>query len=252
MTQKRINLLLDNVLRGRGDLMLTYSINCASRETFRMIKGKDLFDITLKNVIYTIQKKKALNLTQRFYLLLQFLILKENEHEAMDFLNYWSKIFTDLDMPFGVGCTLPPTHHNLIIFKREFNPHNQHECDERYIRVIKKLNLVKATTQCPKRGTNTNTIDRRQPCPSLWLSPVIRADGTLNVCLSDIDNHMPLGNVFADGFINLWLSDTANEYRTIHLRGLAHKIPICSYCSYYEASDLHEQYWKEYENIVLG
>jgi len=71
--------------------------------------------------------------------------------------------------------------------------------------------------------------DTQPGCPTLWRSAVISWDGTMGLCCIDSDCEYSPGNVFEDGFFNVWFGEKMQAYRKHVLTDKA-GIPLCKGC----------------------
>lgn len=288
----------------QGNLFLTCSLNSASAETGRLVKGKDLHEIIEKNTQYLLEKKaERADFHGRLKIDLQCLVLKENEHEIGSFVSNWSNELDRLGLPYKVVPDVFDDCGTTINIKREFDHDRQAECDARFHRAVVALGLNKraiiephyaeeiaranaeaasgaatrpageplaeragapAMAQGPAKSPEPSTHQpqpaagaacssvARQPCHALWLTPIVRSDGEISVCLSDIDGHMRLGNLKDNSFLEIWLGDAANKFRIWHAKNKAQNIGPCAHCTYYEANQVEDQYWERFRNIVEG
>ncbi len=71
-------------------------------------------------------------------------------------------------------------------------------------------------------GSPTEGVSRAAPrtaCPGLWLTPVVRHDGTLQMCCADLGGELALGRMPEQGFRELWFGAKARAWRAAHLAG---------------------------------
>lgn len=141
LDEGRIDFLLELLEKHPGNLFLTCSLNSVSREVGLLVKKKDFSARIESQMKYLILRKKELGFTHRLKLDLQLLLLKENFHEAGDFVRLWGSHFADLQMPYEVVPNQFSDCDNVINLKREFDAPRQEECDQRFYEVIKSLGL---------------------------------------------------------------------------------------------------------------
>ena len=89
---------------------------------------------------------------------------------------------------------------------------------------------------------------KRNPCPGLWMTPVIPHDGELHVCCADVEGEVRVGNL-ADADLNeLWNGDTMRRYRVWHIKGEFHRMPKCASCggiNFYKLTAEQVRQWCE-------
>lgn len=257
LTEERTNMMCHFVERGYGYIQLTLSINAASRESFIKTKKVDLFDRTVKNTRYLLKEKARRKVRYSLTTYLLFLVNEEVEHEAEAFRDFWVKEVEELGEKYQVDYALPTREHVVIIFKRTYANEglfkiNQAGYDEMHRRVAQRLGLMpeeKAGDQ--NKNVPIFTPDPGKICGSPWLSPIIRHDGTLNFCLTDVDNHMPVGNVFKDSFFDLWFSKEAEEFRARLAQQKFGDHDLCKNCNYFDGVKIPDVTAQEYRSREL-
>lgn len=249
LAPEKIEALLSCLAENDGILYLVCSLNSASKQSDFLIKNRHSYEIMYNNTHYLIRRKSELKLKTRLKLDLQLLILRENFLEVELFVNIWTEAFRFYGLNYSVVGNIFSSTDNAINLKREFDFERQAECDERYDSVVKALGLEHKPVPSLKKEPTAEAM-RRSPCPALWQTPIIRSDGQVSVCLSDIDSHMEIGNLNELSFLEIWLGSRANQFRQLHMEGDAAKISICSHCTYYEAFSMESAHWKEYSSIM--
>ena len=82
----------------------------------------------------------------------------------------------------------------------------------------------------PWQEDDEQVVPVRQPCPALWMTPVIRWDGQLTVCCADLQGRMALGSLARHGFRALWQGERATALRLAHIQGDLSQLPVCAHC----------------------
>ena len=263
LNKTRIDLIIGLLRKSKyGQLFLTCSLNSVTKETGIKVKGVDFFDRIEENMDYLLEKKSLHGLGSKLKLDLQMLILKENEHEGELFARKWALRFQHYNMKYNIVADRFVDDDNVINLKREFDRDRQAECDERFYRVTEQLGLTKKKIENfyekPAENIGEPTAQvavekketLRKPCHALWQTPIVRANGQVSVCLSDIDSHMKIGNLKDKDFLSIWLGKATNDYRIMHALGKAKDISICNHCTYYEAYEVEKKYWDRYVQIM--
>ncbi len=248
--------------RPHGQLFLTCSLNSATRETGVEVKGGDFHEIIDSRMREIIEKKAKFGFKGRLKLDLQMLVLKETEDEVGVFVDKWSKVFLKNGLKYRVVADEFCDDDNVINIKREFDSSRQVECDKRFQKAVRKLNLKEKEivnfyedTISPDQflGEVKDEGEKiRKPCHALWQTPIVRSDGRISVCLSDIDGHMDIGNLGKSDFLSIWLGKAANDYRILHSMNKANNIGVCNHCTYYEAGQVEKKYWDRYLEIMAA
>ncbi|MDD2717850.1 MAG: SPASM domain-containing protein [Candidatus Wallbacteria bacterium] len=70
----------------------------------------------------------------------------------------------------------------------------------------------------------------RPPCAAPFFKPVVRWDGTLNMCCNDPLGELALGNLHELSFDELWFSQQAKAVREAMLEGKFNDLKICRDC----------------------
>lgn len=76
-----------------------------------------------------------------------------------------------------------------------------------------------------------NDLIARIPCPSLYSTMAIHADGNVSMCCLDIFNEYNLGNIFLDGVMEVWKGDSFLKIRKFHEENDYSQLPLCQNCS---------------------
>jgi GTP 3',8-cyclase len=114
------NLINDSTLKllfnSDGNNILHFSIDAYSEEVYNKVRrGGDL-----NKVISNIQKALDLKeINPKLKLVLQFIIMDENKHEAKDFVDFWSKEFSKRNLPFVVASKYSEHSENTIFLRQE-------------------------------------------------------------------------------------------------------------------------------------
>lgn len=252
LTEERTNLICDYLERGCGNMQLTLSINAASRETFIKTKRVDLFDRTIKNTRYLLKEKARRKIKYTLTTYLLFLVNEEVEHEAEVFRDFWVKELEALDLTYQIDYALPTREPVVIIYKRTYANEglfkiNQAGYDEMHRRVAQRLGLMPQKEEGDgQKNVPIFTPNPGKICGSPWLSPIIRHDGTLNFCLTDVDNHMPVGNVFRESFFDIWFSPEAESFRARLAQQKFGDYDLCKNCNYFDGVRIPENTAEEY------
>ena len=117
-------------------VLVVFSLDAISRETYRKAKGRDYFDVVMKNIHYFLERRgqlelESINLNAEF----QFVLQSMNHHEVQDFIDYWDR--TCAEGRNGVG-------YNDIMVKRlsvGTGGAKQHAADKLYSESIERFDL---------------------------------------------------------------------------------------------------------------
>ncbi|HCP48001.1 MAG TPA: hypothetical protein DIU15_18315 [Deltaproteobacteria bacterium] len=138
LTPDRVDQLIEAYVRHPlKPVLMVFSLDAITRETYRKVKGRDYFDVVMDNVHGFLEKRGKIdvpwvNLNAEF----QFVLQQANHHEARQFVDYWDdRCSQDRN---GVG-------YNDIMVKRlavGTGGEKQHEADRLYSETIERFDLT--------------------------------------------------------------------------------------------------------------
>lgn len=231
LTPKRMDRLVE-VYSRRPDvpLLLVFTIDAVTAETYLRVKGQDALLRVRKHVRHLLRRRARLDGDVNLNVELQFVLQPGNDHEARGFIDYWRDF---------LACQGASTGHTDIMIKRlsvGAGGPGQLEADELYERSCREQGIraevlehveVKVWERRPWESTAGNT-EKRQPCPGLWMTPVIRHDGHLMMCCADLGGELDLGSLDDSSFRTLWEGPAALKKRIDHIEGRFEG--VCSSC----------------------
>ena len=200
-------------------LLLVFTIDAQTTETYKVVKGVDALDRVRRNIRHLVRRRAALGVPVNIQL--QFVVQEGNADEAGDFLTYW----TDL-----LSCQGGEQWHDELMFKRLSvggGTTGQAAADRLYEDTMARFGIkagvvggvhVHVWESRPWQHDDENS-GTRTACPGLWLTPVIRHDGQLMMCCADLRGELKLGSLANKGFRELWDGETATRHRMNHLAG---------------------------------
>ncbi len=117
-------------------VLMVFSLDAITRETYRKVKGRDFFDRVMDNIACFLQRRgqlefDSINLNAEF----QFVLQKANHLEVKDFIGFWDR--TCAEGRNGVG-------YNDIMVKRiavGTGGTKQHEADRLYADTIRRFGI---------------------------------------------------------------------------------------------------------------
>jgi hypothetical protein len=206
-------------------LLLVFTIDAHTAETYARVKGQDALDRVRKHVRHFIMRRARLQEQLagpiQLNVELQFVLQPGNAHEAGAFVQYWSDF---------LACHGHGVGHSDIQIKRLSvggGAQGQLEADLLYDRTLSELGLrahdrghveIKVWQDRPWESPEQAPAPR-QPCPGLWWTPVIRHDGRLMACCADLGGELELGDLRTSGFLELWNGPVAQAKRLEHIQG---------------------------------
>ena len=244
-------------------LLLVFTLDAASPETYLRVKGRDALGRVRRHVRRFIVERARLELEDvRLNVQLQFVLQEGNAHELGDFVRYWSGF---------LRCQGGGRGYSEIMIKRlsvGAGGPGQLAADQLYERTCREQGLterrdpwvhIKLWRDRPWESTALAEGAPRQPCPGLWMTPVIRHDGRLMMCCADLPGELELGSLAERGFRELWEGEEATRRRLAHVRGAFEEVGPCARCggiNWYSSSPerierwlrevAHTEYWPIY------
>lgn len=204
MTSTNASLDLDaEAIVHSGLNKLIISMDGLSEKTYNQYRVNGDYQIVLKNMEALVSAKTKLK-SKSPYLVWQFIIMRQNEHEIPRVKSMARQIGID-KLEFKT----------VQIYKEEdliFLPVN-HEFSRYHI-------------QGNKFELKTELLNR---CRRLWTQPVINWDLELSICCYDKDLQYRIGNILEHGFYQLWTSSVMNRFRTEILNNRS-QFEICRNC----------------------
>lgn len=162
---------------------------------------------------------------------LQFVVQEGNAPELGPFVRYWSDL---------LRCQGGGRGYSEIMIKRlsvGAGGPGQLAADLLYERALAQAQLteerrpwVHVQVWQDRPWQSTAAPAPRQPCPGLWITPVIRHDGHLMMCCADLAGELDLGDVAQEGFRALWEGPVALGRRLAHIRGAFGEVGPCGSC----------------------
>jgi MoaA/NifB/PqqE/SkfB family radical SAM enzyme len=81
-------------------VLLVLSLDAATRETYRLVKGADAFDRVTANIGRLLDRRAALDLRRhKLHFQFQFVLQRENAHEARAFIDRWTARLREARQP---------------------------------------------------------------------------------------------------------------------------------------------------------
>jgi len=185
-----------------------FSINAATRESYKKIHGYDDFDKVIKNVedVYNYIKKKNL----KIQLLAGFVYTNITYKEVDIFKEKYSKYFEDVKFIKA---------HNQMGYLKD--------------RAEKISNKIDETKNLPdQRPGGTINDAGYQPCEMLWNRLHVTAEGNLTACCADYENNLIFSKIDQDKSIyDQFNNEKIQKLRTKHLENKLDGT-ICKNCVY--------------------
>ena len=255
LTPERMDRLVEAYARcPELPLLLVFTMDAVTNATYATVKGQDALARVRRNVRHFIMKRAQLGLDDvRLNAQFQFVLQPENAHETRSFVEYWQEF---------LRCHGGGVGHDEIMIKRlslDAGGSGQAGVDELYERTL----VEQSIRELPKgpaevliwenrawESTAKPAGSFRQPCPGMWLTPVVRHDGHLMMCCVDLSGKLDLGDLNQHTFRGLWEGPNARELRLRHIEGRFDESGPCASCggiNWYETPPDFVEAWLEQE-----
>lgn len=225
LTPARIDALLDALPGSETGslgppLLIVFTIDANTEPAYAFLKGRDALARVRRHARYLLRRRRGLGV--RVNTQLQFVIQPGNAGEAGAFLRYWTDLLNcqgDAERWF-----------DEVLFKRLSvggGAEGQAAADTLYEHTIREAGI-----RTGQSGNAHVVVSEKRPwveddghqggrsaCPGLWLTPVIRHDGTLQACCADLQSELRLGSLALASFRTLWEGAGATRLRMEQLTG---------------------------------
>ncbi|MAA80150.1 MAG: hypothetical protein CL916_12925 [Deltaproteobacteria bacterium] len=221
LNEKRVQALCSMAVTYSVPILLVCTLDAHTPQVYEDVKGARQLLRVRKNIHTLLRTRKKYGERCLLNVQIQFVVQQGNAHECHSFLHYWRFIFDDYG---GLW-------HDELMFKRLSvggGSKGQAQADQLYeesihgtgIRHKEYGNLhVLCWKQRPWQNDDQHQ-EERKPCPGLWLTPVIRHDGSLMMCCADLGGTLQLGSLKSHRFSQLWFGKEANRHRKNHMEGI--------------------------------
>lgn len=198
-------------------LLVVFTIDAATEETYRRVKGRDGLARARRHVRHLLALRRTLGPVD---VQVQFVVQPGNAHEAGAFLAYWRDALRCHG--FGHG-------HGEILFKPLSvggGAAGQADADRLYRETLAAHGVaahsepgLSVTVWEDRPWQRDDAHAARGACPGLWFTPVVRHDGHLLMCCADLRGELDLGSLAEASFRALWEGERATRLRLDHLAG---------------------------------
>lgn len=176
-----------------GLTRIRFSLDAINEETYKKIRIGGKFPEVMNNINNFLRIKKEMNLEVPI-VGVNFVLMKENEAEVDDFIDYWNDKV------------------DFIVIQDFMTPDTEGDFDE--------------------LAANTDkVIDYNFKCNQPWQRLYLRGNGEVTPCCAMFSSYLKLGETPEKNLYDLWNSESAKHLRKIHKEGRFHENPICLKCS---------------------
>lgn len=188
-----------------GTDMIEFSVDAADKETYREVRRGLDFDTLLKNVKYTVQKRKELKSPSK---IIASIVDQKRVQDQLDpIVDFWKKIVDKVQVRKYLTW-------NINDPRESGNP----------------LPYLKP--------------EDRIPCPWLFERLNIDTRGDVTICGEDIPFNYKFDNVFKKSIRKIWLGPEFSHWRKLHLERRGQEIEICRHCPDWQYRSWTYNYWK--------
>ncbi len=183
--------LAERVIKS-GLTRIRFSLDAITEETYSKIRLGGVFEKTMKNIEMFLRKRKELNSVLP-KIGVNFVRMKENEHEVDEFVRYWNQRV------------------DYVVIQDFMTPDTEGEYEH----------------LSGNRAAKEDEFRCQQP----WQRLYIRGNGEVTPCCAMFSSYLKLGELGGKSLKDIWDSPKAKELRKLHAEGRYHENPVCLKCS---------------------
>jgi len=207
-----------------------FSLDAATRETYRTIKGRDRFEDVTAAVCDVVRRKGAAGAVFP-RLVFQFIVQEANDAEAESFRDHWQEQGRrhGLDV-CSCAFHVPGDDRDHVFFRQldHLEPARQPEADARYRAVLRRLDLLPPS---PAEAAAPPGAPRPVTCSGFFKSPVVNHDGRVTVCTRDSALSLCVGDLSHETFRDVWWRNEALTARRLEvITGDYRHLSLCQGC----------------------
>lgn len=141
------------------------------------------------------------------------------------------RIRGDAELPrVGVSFTVQPD-----------NEHEREEFVEFWTQRVDFVRIGELFEDGRFPNVDIGELGERKPCPALYSTMAIHANGNVSYCCLDGFGETNLGNVFEEGVEGVWNGEKFTEVRHYHETGQWDKVPFCGGCERWASYGFEEE-----------
>ena len=195
---------IDLVLQNPPDKLI-FSIDGLDEQTYRNYRVGGSFKIADESLKNLLIKKRNQNLSKPF-VELQFIVMKQNEHQINDLKKYARELGID---KLTLKTMQVSSYQNAINFLPKNKKYSRYTIENSSVKLKKKL---------------------ANRCFAIWRTSVLTWDGNIVPCCFDKDANHKLGNINEQHFKEIWKNKNYYNFRKAILKNRK-AIPICTNCT---------------------
>ncbi len=211
---------LDKVLRGKliesGLPLLSISFDGPDRERFERLRTGARYDQVVANLRSVLKERKGSNLKVQVELI------------AFDDLGPRPTLIS------SVQQRVAPEQFDRVVIRKAHNwdgtlgPIRQktENSDQRSENQKPPIGNPTANSHQPTAPLSVSS----HPCPHLWSTLAVLADGTVTPCAQDYAGKLNLGDIHTQSLAEIWNGSRMRELRHLHSKGRINEIDPCASC----------------------
>lgn len=170
------------------------SLDAYSPESYEKIRRGLKYETVMENVHKLIDIRNQRK--SNMHIRIRMVELAENENERTEWLRYWRKQVNETDK-----VQIMPMHSWSGLMEEETKERIDFYSDK--------------------------------PCVSVFSSFTVNYDGTVQLCDSDVEQQVIMGNIRTESIKEIWQGGKFEEIRFCHANGMRNEIDICRGCDHW-------------------
>ncbi len=205
------------------------SLDAATRETYRRIKGVDRFEAVERNVAGFLDAKASRG-ARWPRPVFQLIVSDRNAAEAPAFRARWEAACRARGLPVRVAAQEVPPGEDAVVFFRQLDAPTPGEQARQ--NVVYRDTMARMGVLLPREDRSPTALDGPNAgvCSCFWKSPVIGWDGRVTTCTRDNRFENALGNVHDTPFSSLWWGPEMGARRRRVARANYAGLDVCQAC----------------------
>ena len=206
-----------------------FSLDAARRDTYRLIKGVDLFERVESQVESFVAEKGRLGAPWP-RVVFQFIVSDKNQAEVPRFRRRWESACRRAGLPVRAAAQLVPSGEDAVVFFRQLDCPTVEE-QSRQNAVFREA-MAREGLPLPREEKSATTLHTPElrPCSGFWKSPVIGWRGDVTVCTRDNLLENRLGSLKDRPFSAMWWGDALAKRRSQVAQGDYSGLTLCATC----------------------
>lgn len=205
-----------------------FSLDAASRETYRAVKGRDHFEAVESNLLAFLDEQ-ARTRAPWPRPVFQFIVGENNAAEAAAFASRWTSACRSRGLAVRAAAQAVPAGSDAIVFFRQLDAPDADAQARANLAMRETMAALDIPLARPAAAPET-VLTEPGVCGSFWKSPVVGWDGRVTTCVRDNRFENLLGNVRETPLSALWWGERMRRGREQAARGRYEGFPACTGC----------------------